>query len=205
MAEEKKFEKKIKGLYIDPLIFTHKFVKGCDACICTGECCYYGVYTDKYEADKILAMKDKVIAAMDDSQIKDPDKWFEPPEKDEDFESGIAVGTQVYNGKCVFLDKIGYCTLQKMAMKEGIYKWEYKPFYCIIFPLVVYEGALTIDDDHLNRLHYCNKPENQPSTVFETCKDEIIHILGEDGYKELAEYREEYFKKQNEGKVEIKG
>jgi hypothetical protein len=188
-------EKIINGLKIDPIIFTHKFVKTCDVCICSGECCYYGVYTDLKEYKVIMKMKDRIIQSMDDSQTKNVNKWFEEPEKDEDFDSGVAVGTEVYNGKCVFLDRQGYCTLQKIAMEEGEFRWKYKPLYCILFPLVIYEGALTVDDDHLNRMHYCNKVENQNSTIYDCCKNEIKHLLGEKGFKELEAYRKEYLNK----------
>ena len=190
-----KFEKMINGLYIDPIIFTHKFVKACDVCICSGECCYYGVYTDKKEHEKIMSIKDRVIEAMDDSQTKDVANWFEEPEEDEDFESGIAVGTEVYNGKCVFLDKQGYCTLQSIAMKNGEFKWKYKPLYCILFPLVIFEGALTVDDDHVDRMHYCNKSQNQVSTVFDCTQEELKFLLGEKYFQELIEYRSEYLEK----------
>ena len=199
MAEKQQFEKKINGLYIDPLIFTHKFVKTCDVCICSGECCYYGVYTDLKEYEKIMEIKDTVIAAMDDSQTKDVDKWFEAPEEDEDFDSGIAVGTEVYNGKCVFLDKQGFCTLQKIAMEAGEFKWKYKPLYCILFPLVIFEGAITVDDDHLGRMHYCNKTENQSSTIFDCCKNELKYLLGDKGFEELLKYKEEYLSKNSSG------
>lgn len=190
-----KFEKMINGMYIDPLIFTQKFVKTCDVCICSGECCYYGVYTDKSEHELIMSLKDRIIKSMDDSQTKDVEKWFEDPEPDDDFPSGIAVGTEVYNGKCVFLDRQGYCTLQKIAMEDGEFKWKYKPLYCILFPLVIFEGVLTVDDEHLDRMHYCNKPVNQISTVFDCCKNELKHVLGEEGFKELETYREEFFSK----------
>lgn len=192
---EQKFERKINGLWIDPLIFTHKFVRTCDVCICSGECCYYGVYTDYAEYENIMKMKKRIIKSMDDSQPKDPKTWFEEPEEDEDFDSGWAVGTEVHNGKCVFLDRQGYCTLQKIAMEEGVNKWKYKPLYCILFPLVIYEGALTVDDDHLNRMHYCNKPENQNSTIYDCCKEELLHLLGKKGFAQLEKYREEYLKK----------
>ena len=190
-----KFEKMINGMYIDPLIFTQKFVKTCDVCICSGECCYYGVYTDKSEHELIMSLKDRIIKSMDDSQTKDVEKWFEDPEPDDDFPSGIAVGTEVHNGKCVFLDRQGYCTLQKIAMEDGEFKWKYKPLYCILFPLVIFEGVLTVDDEHLDRMHYCNKPLNQISTVFDCCKNELKHVLGEEGFKELETYREEFFSK----------
>lgn len=189
------FEKVIKGYYIDPLIFTHKFVKGCDVCVCSGECCYYGVYTDKKEYENILSMKKRIIKSMDDSQTANVEKWFEEPEEDEDFESGIAVGTELYNGKCVFLDKQGFCTLQKIAMEDKEYKWKYKPLYCILFPLVIYDGAITVDDEHLDRMHYCNKAENQTSTIFEACSEELEFLLGKDGFSELTNYKQEYLKK----------
>ena len=140
-----KFTKKINGWYIDPKIFTYKFT-----CNCPGECCYYGVFTDYKEYETILSITDKIIANMDETQSTDVSKWFEPAEKDEDFESGIAVGTEVINGKCAFLDKDGLCTLQKIALDESEYKWKYKPLYCVLFPLTTYEGALTIDDETRN-------------------------------------------------------
>ncbi|MEW6652042.1 MAG: DUF3109 family protein [Bacteroidota bacterium] len=192
-----KFEKMINGVYIDPLIFTQKFVKACDVCICSGECCYYGVYTDKTEFELITSVKERISQSMDDSQTKDAAKWFEAPEPDEDFPSGIAVGTELHNGKCVFLDRQGFCTLQKIAIEDDEFKWKYKPLYCILFPLVIFEGVLTVDDDHLDRMHYCSKVENQISTVFDCCKNELKHLLGEDGFKELEFYKEEFLSKTN--------
>ncbi len=194
-----KFEKKINRLFIDPIIFTEKFVQCCDANVCFGECCYYGVYADYKEYEAILQMKDKIIKMMDDSQTKDVSNWFEKPEKDNDFESGIAIGTEIYNGKCVFLDKLGFCTLQKIAMDETENWWKYKPLYCILFPLVICEGALTIDDGHMNSMHYCSKMENQSSTIYDSCKEEIKYLLGEEGFKEIEKYRIEFLTKQNKG------
>ena len=151
-------------------------------------------YTDKSEYEKIISKKDRILKSMDDSQTKIVEDWFEEEQEDNDFPSGIAVGTEVYNGKCVFLDKQGFCTLQKIAIEDGEDKWKYKPLYCILFPLVIFEGKLTIDDEHLERMHYCNKKENQVSTVFETCKNELKFLLGEKGFNELDEYRKEFLK-----------
>ena len=187
---EQKFTKEINGIKIDPKIFTFGF-----SCKCNGECCYYGVYTDLKEHDLILSIKDEVISLMDESQTKDISKWFEPPEEDEDFESGVAVGTELFNDKCVFLDKNGLCTLQKLANKEGVHKWKYKPIYCVLFPFTIYEGALTIDDDHINRLKTCNKFPSMQTTIFEACKEELRYFLGEEGFAELEEYRDEFLNK----------
>ena len=70
--------KEINGIKIDPQIFTFSF-----SCDCSGECCYYGVYTDLKERDLIISLKDKLIPIFDESQVKDTGKWFEPPEEDE--------------------------------------------------------------------------------------------------------------------------
>ena len=190
-----KFTKEIKGVFIDPQIFTFKF-----SCKCTGECCNFGVYTDLKEHEYILSIKDKIIPLLDETQTKDVNKWFEEPEEDEDFESGVAVGTEIINGKCTFLDKNGLCTLQKLALNEKEHKWKYKPIYCVLFPITIFENALTIDDEHIDRLPYCNVDPNTKLTMFEACEEELRHFFGEEGFEELKNYREEYL---NEIKIGV--
>ena len=129
---------------------------------------------------------------MDESQTTDTSKWFEAPEKDEDFESGVAVGTELHNAKCVFLDKEGLCTLQKLAILNNEPKWKYKPLYCILFPLTIYNGAITVDDEHIDRLKTCNKFPTAATTIYEACIEELKHFFGENGFAELEEYRKEY-------------
>ncbi|HMU43649.1 MAG TPA: DUF3109 family protein [Ignavibacteriaceae bacterium] len=189
-------ELKIDKLKIDPKIFTFRF-----SCKCSGECCNYGVYTDSKEAENLLSIKDKIIPLLDESQSKNVSEWFEAPEKDEDFESGIAVGTQIINDKCTFLDKSGLCTLQKLALLEGEHPWKYKPLYCYLFPLTIFEGALTIDDEHIDRLKTCNKNNELHTTIFEACKEELHFFFGDQNFAKLVQLRNEYL---NEIKVEIK-
>jgi Fe-S-cluster containining protein len=184
---QKDTEFRINGLRIDPKIFTFKF-----NCKCTGECCLYGVFTDLKEAEEIIRIKDRLVKLFDETQEKDYRKWFEPPEKDEDFESGVAVGTQVINHKCTFLDKDGLCTLQKLAMQEGEHMWKYKPMYCILFPFTIFEGALTIDDEHIDRLKTCNNNPVPQTTIYEACRAELKHFFGEEDFLRLEEYRKEY-------------
>ena len=185
----------IKGLKIDPQIFTFSY-----ACRCNGECCHYGVYTDLKEHKFILSIKDLIIPMMDETQSKNIDEWFEEPSEDDDFESGFAVGTEVINNKCAFLDKDGLCVLQKLADIDGVHKWEYKPLYCILFPLTIFENTLTIDDEHIDRLSHCNKNNiNCTTSIFDYCKEELIHLLDNDGYQELEDYRNEYLASLNPG------
>jgi Fe-S-cluster containining protein len=181
-----KFTKEINGIFIDPQIFTFSF-----SCKCGGECCNYGVFTDLKESQNILGIKDKIIPLMDESQSKNINEWFEPPEEDEDFDSGVAVGTEIINHKCSFLDKNGLCTLQKLAMIEGEHKWKYKPLYCILFPFVVFEGAFTIDDEHIDRLKTCNINPLSGQSIYDSCREELVYFFGEEGFKELEEYKNE--------------
>lgn len=176
----------IKGIKIDPNIFTFKF-----GCRCNGECCHYGVYTDLKEYEYILAIKDKIIPLMDETQSKNISDWFEPAEEDDDFESGVAVGTEIVNNKCTFLDKNGLCVLQRLALEEGEHKWKYKPIYCVLFPLTIYQNTLTIDDEHIDRLSYCNKFPISDSSIFDACREELEFFFGEEGFKELLQYKEE--------------
>ncbi len=180
----------VNGLKIDPKIFTFPF-----GCKCNGECCYYGVYADLKEYDHILSMQNRLIPLMDETQPKDVQKWFEEPIDDDDFDSGKCVGTEVYEGKCVFLNKNGLCIIQSLAIEDGIDAWKYKPLYCILFPLTIYEGVLTIDDEHIDRLKHCNKAEQLTTNIFDYCKDEIIHLLGDEGYQKLVNFRDEYILK----------
>jgi Fe-S-cluster containining protein len=187
-------EKIVKGLKIDPRIFTLNF-----GCKCTGECCHYGVYTDLKEHQAIMDIKDKIIPLLDDSQPDDPALWFEQPEKDEDFESGVAVGTELYNGKCVFLDKAGLCTLQKLALIEEVDRWKYKPLYCILFPLTIYQEALTIDDEHIERLKSCNNNRLNGISIYDSCKEEMLHLFGEDGIAEIEAFKLQYLEEIQSG------
>lgn len=176
----------INGIKIDPNIFTFKF-----GCRCNGECCNYGVYTDLKEHENILAIKDKIIPLMDETQSKNISDWFEPAEEDDDFESGVAVGTEIVNKKCAFLDKNGLCVLQRLALDEGEHKWKYKPIYCVLFPLTIYQNTLTIDDEHIDRLSYCNKFPISDSSIFDACKEELEFFFGKEGFEELLKYKEE--------------
>lgn len=186
----------IKGIKIDPNIFTFKF-----GCRCNGECCNYGVYTDLKEHENILANKDKIIPLMDETQSTNISHWFEPAEEDDDFESGVAVGTEIVNEKCAFLDKNGLCVLQRLALEEGEHKWKYKPIYCVLFPLTIYQNTLTIDDEHIDRLSYCNKFPISDSSIFDACKEELEFFFGKEGFEELLKYKEEVLSQVQNGVI----
>lgn len=185
---------KISNYYIDDIIFDFNFVKSCDISKCYGECCYNGVYADLTEVEKILSVKDEVKELMDESQDKNYENWFEEITEDKDFESGYCRGTKIYNNKCVFLDKIGFCTLQKLALKKNIDKWYFKPKYCILYPLTLVNNTLTVDTENLESHYNCNNFSSQKISIIDTFENEIKYLLGEKGFDELIHYKNEKLK-----------
>ena len=88
-------------------------------------------------------------------------------------------------------------------MMEGEHKWKYKPIYCVLFPLTIYEGALTIDDEHIDRLKTCNKNSNLRQSIFDACREELHHFFGAEGLAELDAYKEEYLNSNNSQQQEV--
>lgn len=188
----------VKNFKVDSLVFTARFVSFCNVPVCRGSCCYWGVYVDIKEREKILEHKDLILKFMDETQPRDVELWFEKDEWDDpDFPSGKCVGTNVYSNKCVFLTKEGYCVLQTSSTNSGMHKWALKPFYCCIYPLTFWEGVLTYDDGHAEDLEYCGIKAvyNHAGPVVEVCKDEFIYVLGEEGYSDLLKVYDNWKRK----------
>lgn len=198
----KEYPLEFNGIKIDPIIFTQGFVPGCNMKICHGQCCNWGVYMDKPFKDIIMKFEDEIKGVMDEHQVKDSTKWFETEiEEDEDFPSGLAIGTELYEtphgiSQCVFKDKRGFCSIQVAADKNNMHKWAIKPKYCIMYPLTIIDNVLTYDDDHAAKLDYCgvDKKQNFSQTVFEAMTEEITFILGADGYAYINEYYQKQYK-----------
>ncbi len=190
----------VKGLKVDELIFTQGFVKYCDIDKCGGGCCHSGVYVDTGEYERILQHKSEIIAVMDDTQDPDPAHWFDGEWIDDtDFPSGRATGTEVHDRDggisgftegCVFLDKRHFCSIQVAAAENGLHRWDWKPAYCILFPVTVVEGTITYDDSHSTDLNYCgpNGTGTYVHSVYESMTEELKYFLGEEEYAKLDAY-----------------
>jgi hypothetical protein len=155
-------------------------------------CCQHGVYADVKERDRILEHKEIIKKSMDETQTRDESLWFEQQEEeDSDFTSGRRVGTEVVNGKCAFLDKLGRCSIQVAATEEGMHRWAIKPTFCILFPLEISANVLGFDDLLDEEQSCCSISNVFDVPLFEACKDELVHILGNDGYGELEKFYRE--------------
>ena len=180
----------VKGYQIAPALLATGFVAGEGPCACNAQCCASGAYIDLTERDRLLAHADLIKAHLDETQTDDETQWFEAGEKlDQDYASGRCVGTAMINGKCAFLDKRGYCTTQVAANAAGMHKWALKPLFCVLFPIEVIGGVVKFDSRLQDQRACCSTQPVFDVPLFQACRDELVHLLGEDGVSEIdAEY-----------------
>jgi len=186
MLESDSTQLRIKQYSISPELYEKGYSGGRGPCTCTSMCCQHGVYADVKERDQILDHREAIKKSMDETQTQDESLWFEQQEEeDSDFPSGRCVGTRVVNGKCALLDKLGRCSVQVAAVAEGLHRWAIKPTFCILFPLEISDGVVGFDDLLDEEQSCCSISTPFDVPLFEACKDELTHILGEEGYGEL--------------------
>ncbi len=176
----------VKGYTIAPELFQKGFPEGGGPCSCMSRCCQGGVYVDIRERDRILDVKERIKQQMDWSQTRDENRWFEAETIDHtDFPSGKCIGTQEINEKCAFLDSHGRCSIQLASVAAGEHKWSLKPLYCILFPIEITDGVIGFDDLLQEESSCCSIRERFATPLFRACKEELVHILGPDGFEQL--------------------
>jgi hypothetical protein len=147
------------------------------------------VWLDVREQEIILSKKELLKLHMDETQAADENKWFDNiVVNDSDFPSGKAVGTEIVGDKCAFLDKFGRCTIQLAAVAAGEHKWAWKPTYCILFPVEVSKNVIGFDPMLQGDQRCCTVSSVFDTPLFVACKDELVYLLGEDGYNVLEEH-----------------
>ena len=182
-------EIEISGLKFELKIFTEGFKDPNGPNACTSRCCRHGVYLDPVERDRVLAYADIVEKYLDETQTGDRNRWFDnTEEEDVDFPSGKCVSTEIYNDKCVFLDKKGRCVLQIAEKEEGMRRFSLKPFYCVVFPIVKVDGVFQYDDFCSGDSACCTASPGSKNKMVEVCSIELEHALGTSKYKEILDY-----------------
>ncbi|HKJ28337.1 MAG TPA: hypothetical protein VJ965_11910 [Anaerolineales bacterium] len=138
---------------IDPFLETAHPVQRCGWPDCGAACCMYGAWVDQTLAEDILQHAD-LIAEYMSPDLRPPKLWFDGRvEPDEHALSGEVAHTTVlpnpdhYGGTaCIFLRPDQQCALQTAAQENGLHPWRFKPFYCILHPMEIKEGRITLDD-----------------------------------------------------------
>jgi hypothetical protein len=167
---------------IDPLVYRAKFPHRCRLDRCRSRCCQGGVWADVAERDAILRNADLFLPYVR-PEAADPATWFGETTADPDCPSGTAVETTVAGDYCVLFHPDHGCALQKAAVELGRHEWEFKPRFCIMFPLVVSEGVLTVDEDMEEM--WCMKGENRTHPIISAVEKEVNHLFPEDVARKL--------------------
>lgn len=179
---------------IDPVLFEKGFSKGCGPYHCETVCCSSGVYLDPKDRDVIMEHKEEVKGQMDETQTTNESVWFDNREEaDKDFPSGISVSTETFNNKCVFLRKDGRCSVQLVSAEKYNDPWKIKPFFCIAFPIVLEHGLLTYDDYQDGKTQCCSIVRDTETTLVDSCKAELVYVLGEEGYQQLKDHQTTHY------------
>jgi len=171
-------------LQVDPYVFSAKFPDRCRLELCRSRCCRFGVWADLKEKDEILAQRG-LFEHLLRPEAKDPDTWFGAVEPDKDCPTGMAVETMDIAGACAFFHPDHGCVLQKGAADAGLHEWHIKPRFCILFPLVVSEGELTIDEDM--KSIWCMKQKNRTHPVVLSVRKEIRYLFGTELERKILE------------------
>jgi hypothetical protein len=179
---------RVKQFSISNEFFEKGYAAGDGPCLCTAKCCTHGVWVDVRERDAILAEQELIKRFMDETQSSSEAEWFDNEVVDDpDFASGKAVGTRVINDKCAFLDKFGRCSIQVASVETGRHKWAVKPLYCILFPIEVSNNVVSFDPMLQDEEKCCSISAHFDVPLFQACREELTHLLGEDGYATLDE------------------
>jgi hypothetical protein len=178
----------VKGYTISEDLFMKGYVDSLGPCACSSSCCSGGVYADIKERDIIMAHKDEIKAQMDETQVTDDTRWFDAEEVEHhDFPSGKCIGTQEINGKCAFLNKRGWCSIQMASVAAGKHKWDMKPLYCVLFPVEISDKVVGFDDLLQGERHCCSIGDEFQTPLFKACQEELEYLLGKDGFAEVEQ------------------
>jgi Fe-S-cluster containining protein len=196
----------INGYAIDAKLLESKHITRCQVQECRGACCADGVWLDYEHSRKILANAALIQPFMPEER-RDVTEWFvELHDDDQAFPSGRYTGTTTVEDQthpsgmtCRFLrPEDRYCAIQAASIAHGLDPWDLKPYYCRLFPIVdqyVDEHdqllpikMLTVDDENnlFGRGGSCSAACGVAQPVFQVYAEEVAHVIGIDGYRELC-------------------
>ncbi len=179
----------INGFRIARRMLERRPRPGCGVSVasCGVSCCLDGVEVHRDEAARILANGEMIARHMDETQERRSDRWFDWEDRAE-YPDGTYFSTVVHNGKCVFLTREGKCSLQIAAESAGLHKWSLKPTPCWLYPLCFDENdVLTLAEEYRDGKALCGRAANCSAPLIESMRAELEHLLGEEGYRALAD------------------
>jgi Fe-S-cluster containining protein len=201
----------INGYVIDAKLLERKALTRCRVQQCRAACCADGVWLD-YEHSRRIVAHAALIQPFMPAERRGVETWFaELHDDDPAFPSGRYTGTTTVEdathpsgASCRFLrPEDRYCAIQVASVAHGLDPWELKPYYCRLFPIVdqyVDEHdqplplpMLTIDDENdlFERGGSCSAACAAAQPLFQIYAEEVAHVLGVEGYRELCRHAQE--------------
>lgn len=182
---------RIKGIPVHPQLLESHPAQRCDYLACSATCCRNGVYIDVEQSQHILEHAEAIRPFLR-AEAQSPAGWFDGIyDIDSDYPSGRGQGTNVIphahhiaGHACIFLRDDLKCGLQAASIGLGFKSWHFKPYYCALHPLTVWEGWLLMEDELEHLGGTCLVP-GVMTPVYEVFEEEIKLHLGEEGYAEL--------------------
>ena len=118
----------------------HTKLHSSDVKVCEGVCCSDGAFL---LAEEVLLIH-RVVKENRQHFALLPDQYIIDGEWEGETGPQTNVREHVYrekpahfkNTRCVFTEADGKCSLQTLAVKQGVHKWKYKPMGCWLFPLM---------------------------------------------------------------------
>ncbi len=186
---------KIGALRVDSRLLEVRLVARCRLEECKAACCGHGVHVDLAHATRIVE-EAEIIKPHLPRDRRDVNNWFDGEiGRDNDFPTGLRTGTQVIEDsthpagtRCIFLRPDNLCALQVAGIAAGRHPWDLKPFYCALFPIILLEDTVCLDDD--NEIYFlggtCQRAEKAPTPLYVVFKEELTLALGQEGYEQLC-------------------
>lgn len=181
---------------VNPRMLRSEPMQRCKLHECRGACCVFGVWADQREMEDILANA-ALIAPFMPADAQNPADWFASYEDHDEFSpSKLVVHTAVetkpehYGGTaCIFLREDHKCALQAAADANGLHRWRFKPYYCILHPLDLDDdGRITVDevDELVDEEGSCLRRAEKLIPLVDTFEEELRYLLGDKVYEALV-------------------
>jgi hypothetical protein len=185
----------INGFRIHPELLEDVHTERCVLHECLGACCTGGAWLD-LEQLKLIVPHVEAIKANLPEERRDPNAWFSAPAMTEDAPGGAVIGTNVIDDArrpgetcCIFLRPDRLCALQVTSQQLELEYPGLKPPFCALYPLQVREDEIVIDHNTAQNFGgaACQRACAMRQPLYRVFKEEMILVLGEEGYRELEQ------------------
>ena len=204
----------IREARVDHVAFD-TLLRACELSRCKATCCHDGVHISDEEGEYVESLVSRHSSKMLEYGLSLPENFLLRKNKGMKTAVRDALPTELADDfpahfpktRCVFLNKLGHCGLQSLAMENGEDEWLHKPLTCWMHPLVLIpagkweeQPVLTIvnsNDDPLKQGSYagyascthCGRADESGKPAWQVLEKELKRlgeICGRDVYAELS-------------------